>query len=261
MCDNDELSTAELCSKARTELSSVGLLNALLLTIAAAPCRESPPVTITNYFPLPVQRLICEIEVSFLEHSQYGLVKLKSSFDKLVEFIAAISIKVVDLVAVTVPKVQSWLLDKEREKRCSLVRLSDAKLAELKAGVAKAKDIRRQDVKALDQINGHSELEMKRPVKSAHEAMLKELKAKRQEQLDPELLLPSDNTASEEIETTSETDVQLRGWATLLLGHIRGNVTSLGSSRGSAHGFRRTFGDGAGIVNPKYQFRRHSSMI
>jgi hypothetical protein len=37
------LSPAELCSKAQTELSNVGLLNALLLTIAIAPCLGSPP--------------------------------------------------------------------------------------------------------------------------------------------------------------------------------------------------------------------------
>lgn len=211
--------------------------------------------------PLRIQRHLCEIEINTLNRLQRCLDCFKNSFEVIVDFMAAFFIDIVELVAVFVFIVQNWLLNKEREKRSTLIGLSDTKLAEIDVDMAETLDIRKRNAHALDRVKNELKKGGNEPIQSAHEAMLEELKVKCQEQINPELLLPSKNLASEDMEPSSGMDIELRGWAAILLGHIRDNSTITNLSESKMYGLHR-LGDHRTVSgHPRYQLRKYTSFI
>lgn len=216
---------------------------------------------IERIVPLPIQRHLCEAEINTLNRLQWCLVSFKNFFGVIVDFMAAFFIDVVELVAVFVFIIQNWLLNKEREKRSILIGLSDTKLAEIDVDMAETLDIRKRNAQALDRVKNELKKGGNEPIQSAHEAMLEELKVKCQEQINPELLLPSKNTASEDMEPSSGMDIELRGWAATLLDHIRDNSTITNSSESKLYGFHR-IGDNRTVSgHSRYQLRKYTSFI
>ena len=229
--------------------------------VSVAEFQTSKPVAFERTVPLSVQRRVCEIEIGTLSRLQCCLIKFKSAFDVLVDFTAAFFIDVIELVAVIVFIAQKWLLNKEREKRSLLIGLSDSKLAELENNITETAGIRKRNERALDHINNELKKEAKEPIQSAHEAMLEELKIKCQEQINPELLLPSETTALEDMEPSSGTDIELRGWAAVLLDHIRDNTTFNDSRESKMYGFQRIGDNRRHSGHSRYQLRKYTSFI